>query len=75
VEAPARRGHVPIGWGTGRSRGRHPQLLRATLLAPDIQEAIIDGRQPKGMQLEDLTPVMPSGWDEQRESVAIDRSV
>jgi hypothetical protein len=32
--------------------------LRLTLLAPDIQEAIIDGCQPKGMQLEDLTPVI-----------------
>ena len=29
------------------------RLLRLTLLAPDIQEAIIDGRQPKGMQLEE----------------------
>jgi hypothetical protein len=25
------------------------------LLAPDIQEAILEGRQPKGMQLEELT--------------------
>ena len=50
------------------------RLLRLTLLAPDIQEAIIDGRQPKGMQLEELTGVMPSGWDEQRESLAIAHS-
>jgi hypothetical protein len=51
------------------------RLLRLTLLAPDIQEAIIDGRQPKGMQLEELTRTMPSGWAEQRESVAIGQSV
>jgi hypothetical protein len=51
------------------------RLLRLTLLAPDIQEAILDGRQPKGMQLEELTRVMPSGWEEQCESVAIGRSV
>jgi hypothetical protein len=25
------------------------RLLRLTLLAPHIQEAILDGRQPKGM--------------------------
>jgi hypothetical protein len=41
------------------------RLLRFTLLAPDIQEAILDGRQPKGMQLEELTRIMPSGWEEQ----------
>ncbi len=35
------------------------RLLRLTLLAPDIQEAILDGRQPKGMQLEELTGAMP----------------
>jgi hypothetical protein len=46
------------------------RLLRLTLLAPDIVEAILDGRQ-QGMQLEDLTRVMPSTWDEQRESIAI----
>ena len=34
------------------------RLLRLTLLAPDIQETIIDGRQPKGIQLEELTRVM-----------------
>ena len=41
------------------------RLLRLTLLAPDIQEAILDGRQPKAMRLEELTGAMPSGWDEQ----------
>lgn len=39
------------------------RLLRLTLLAPDIEEAIFDGRQPKGMQLEELTRAMPSGWE------------
>ncbi|MDG4591297.1 MAG: hypothetical protein P9C36_01570 [Defluviicoccus sp.] len=42
------------------------RLLRLTLLAPDIQEAILDGRQPKGMQLEELTRAMPMEWGEQR---------
>ena len=36
------------------------RLLRLTLLAPDIQEAILDGRQPKGLQLEELTKAMPA---------------
>jgi hypothetical protein len=42
------------------------RLLRLTLLAPDIQEAILYGRQPKGMQLEELTRAMPAEWNEQR---------
>ena len=32
----------------GVTRSFVNRLLRLTLLAPDIQEAIIDGRQPKG---------------------------
>ncbi len=43
------------------------RLLRLTLLAPDIQEAILDGRQPKGMQIEELTRAMPIAWCEQRQ--------
>jgi hypothetical protein len=46
------------------------RLLRLTLLAPDIQEAILDGRQPKGMQLEELTRAMPVAWEEQRSRLA-----
>jgi hypothetical protein len=42
------------------------RLLRLTLLAPDIREAILEGRQPKGLQLEELTRVMPGAWGEQR---------
>jgi hypothetical protein len=38
------------------------RLLRLTLLALDIQEAILDGRQAKGMQLEELTSPVPSDW-------------
>jgi hypothetical protein len=45
------------------------RLLRLTLLAPDIQEAIIDGRQPKGMQLAELTDAIPSEWEEQRKAL------
>ena len=41
------------------------RLLGLTLLAPDIQEAILGGRQPKGLQLEELTKPMPTGSQEQ----------
>lgn len=36
--------------------------FRLTLLAPDIQEIILDGGQPKDIQLEELTKAMPSEW-------------
>ena len=45
------------------------RLLRLTLLAPDIVEEILDGRQPKRMQLEELTRAMPLAWEEQRRRV------
>ena len=45
------------------------RLLRLTLLAPDIQEAILHGRQPKVMQLEQLTRTLPSDWARQRGSL------
>ena len=38
------------------------RLLWLTLLAPDIQEAILEGRQPNRMQLEQLTCAMPRAW-------------
>ena len=50
----------------GVTRSFVSRLLRLTLLAPDIVEAILEGSQPKGVQLEDLTRVMSSGWEEQR---------
>ena len=42
------------------------RVLRLTLLAPDIVEAILGGRQPAGLQLEDLLRRFPVGWQEQR---------
>jgi hypothetical protein len=41
------------------------RLLRLTLLAPDIVEAILDGRQPEGMTLPSLMEPMPLVWAEQ----------
>ena len=42
------------------------RVLRLTLLAPDIVEAILDGRQPDGMRLEDLLDGFPMEWEGQR---------
>lgn len=41
------------------------RILRLDLLSPDIVEAILDGRQPEDMQLEDLREGIPEILDEQ----------
>ena len=41
------------------------RLLRLTLLAPDIVEAILDGRQPDGVTLPGLLEGVPVGWIQQ----------
>ena len=46
------------------------RLLDLTLLAPDIQETILEGRQAKGIQLDELMGAMPEAWEEQREHCA-----
>jgi hypothetical protein len=51
----------------GVTRSFVNRMMRLTLLAPDIVEAILDGRQAKAMQLKDLTQALPSGWHEQRQ--------
>ena len=50
----------------GVTRSFVNRLLRLTLLAPDIVESILEGRQPKGMVLEALTGPVPSDWQDQR---------
>ena len=42
------------------------KLLRLTLLAPDVVEAVLDGRLPKGVKLEDLVRPLPADWMQQR---------
>ncbi len=52
------------------NRGYMSRVQRLTLLAPDIVEAILDGRQPAGLQLDDLLERFPLEWAEQREHFA-----
>ncbi len=37
------------------------------LLAPEVVEAIVDGREPSGLSLERLVKGLPMVWEEQRE--------
>ncbi len=46
-------------------RGYLGSLLRLTLLAPDIVEATLDGRQPEGVTLSRLLASLPTVWVEQ----------
>ena len=46
------------------------RVLRLTLLAPDIVEAILDGRQAPEVTLRVLMGPFPVGWGEQRATVA-----
>jgi hypothetical protein len=39
------------------------RVLRLTLLAPEIVEAILNGQQPRGLQLDDLLRPFPIGWE------------
>ena len=42
------------------------RVLRLTLLAPDIVEAILDGRQPTGLRLDDLLMGFSLAWEGQQ---------
>jgi hypothetical protein len=46
------------------------QVLRLTSLAPEIVEAILDGRQPPEIGLDDLLAGFPLEWEMQRQSWA-----
>jgi hypothetical protein len=46
------------------------RVLRLTLLAPEIVEAILDGRQPAELQLDDLLAGFPLEWEGQRKAFA-----
>ena len=48
------------------------RLLRLTLLAPNIVEAILDGRQPEGMTLPGLMRGVDVKWEVQREPFRTD---
>jgi len=45
------------------------RVLRLTLLAPDIVEAILDGRQPAVFELATLLKPFPIDWHEQRKAI------
>jgi hypothetical protein len=45
------------------------RILRLTSLAPDIVTAILNGRQPRTLQLADMLEDVPTEWEKQREGL------
>ncbi len=59
-------GRYPSIKALARAEGVHHayvgKLLRLTLLAPNVVEAVLDGRPPKGVKLEELMRPLPAEW-------------
>jgi hypothetical protein len=54
----------------GLTKGYVGRLMRLNLLAPDIVEAILFGKQPRELKLQDLLrKEIPHIWQEQREKL------
>jgi site-specific DNA recombinase len=45
-------------------------LLRVAFLAPEIVEAVIDGRQPPDLTLGSLTGALPMSWQQQKKRIS-----
>jgi hypothetical protein len=50
------------------------RLLPLTCLAPHIVEAILDGRQPKGLRLAEMLGNGPGSWEDQRRAFGFRQS-
>ena len=55
-------------------RGYLGSLLRLTLLAPDVVEAVLDGRGPTALDLPRLMEPVPADWSEQTTSLGSARA-
>jgi hypothetical protein len=51
------------------SREYVTRALCLNYLAPDIVQAILNGREPSGLSLAKLTQPLPAAWAEQREQL------
>ena len=59
---------APLAEREGVSRSYFTRLVRLSYLAPDITQAILDGRQPRDLTADKLLAHsrLPLAWDEQR---------
>ncbi|MFW6222807.1 MAG: hypothetical protein ACOC3T_04260 [Bacteroidota bacterium] len=49
------------------------RMLRLTLLAPDIIESIISGKQPAGLTLQKISRGFPISWHEQKKKLGFEK--
>ena len=62
--------HDAIAVGAAPPSAHNRKLCLLAFLAPDIQSAILNGRQPQNLTLEQLTSEeLPLGWAEQRRAL------
>jgi hypothetical protein len=71
IESGQARSVTDLGEQEGVTDAYVCRLLPLTCLAPDIVEAILDGRQPKGLRLAQLLGNGPVAWEQQRMSWGI----
>jgi hypothetical protein len=48
------------------------RTLRLTLLSPKLTEAILNGRQPPGLDLKKLLTAIPANWEEQEAALRVE---
>jgi hypothetical protein len=58
-----------IGDAENISKSYVSRILRLSLLAPDIVEAILAGRRHQDIMLERLERPLPASWEEQRQHI------
>ena len=62
IESGRFRGVDDLARAVKLDRSYVGRILRLTLLAPDIAQAILDGREPSGLSLERLVKALPDAW-------------
>jgi hypothetical protein len=58
-----------IGDAENISKSYVSRILRLALLAPDVVEAVLEGRSGHALMLERLERPLPASWEQQRELV------
>lgn len=66
---------IELARALGVDRSYVGRIIRLTLLAPDIVEAILRGNEPSCMSLGRLTRQIPMEWQEQREKLGVGSGV
>lgn len=60
------KSHELLAEKLGVNKSYFARVIRVNLLAPDIKEAILDGRQPRTLMVADIFKPFPDVWEEQR---------